>query len=266
MNTVILVAGVLSLIIAFAAGLWAGRRGGPWLYPIAFIAMTVILVRGYFRFHPDFEFTLLFSDLYTSIRVWWAFPACFLFLGMAIFQAKRRWLRMTAEVLTGCMFAYFTQVALTAVRMDYRSLRGIPGQDGVCLQSSQYSCGAAAAVSMLYLLGFRATERQMAELCGTNAISGTDEFAVCRGLRRYLAGQGCRIRVERSDWTKLGRERLPVMATIRLSFLIDHWVVIQKWTPDSVYVLDPLRGQTAFSRQEFDEAWREVLVTVRCGG
>jgi len=266
MDTAILIVGLVLLVVAFLAGLWAGRRGGAWRNVAIGLAVATILVRGLFRYFPDVEYALVFSDFYASIRAWWAFPACLLFLGMAVLQTRRRWLRMTVEVLAGFMFIYFARVWIAGIGTDYRSLKSVPDPAGICLQSSDYSCGAAAAASLLALAGFNTTEREMAELCGTNAEFGTDEFAVCRGLRRFLAGRGCRVEIERSGWEQLERTQLPVMATTRLTFLIDHWVVIKKWSGDSVTVIDPLRGEVEIARPAFERKWRCDLVTLHCPG
>src|SRR5206468_5816059 len=78
-------------------------------------------------------------------------------------------------------------------------LQGSPGMDGVCRQTSDYSCGAAAASTFLARLGIAADEQEMATRCGTTPWLGTDEFYACRGLREKLAGT-------RSEERRVGKE------------------------------------------------------------
>lgn len=80
-------------------------------------------------------------------------------------------------------------------------------------------------------------------------------MAVLQTRRRWL---------RMTVWERLGRTHLPVMATTRLSLLIDHWVVIKKWSGDSVTLIDPLRGEVVTARSTFEKNWRHVLVTLSC--
>jgi hypothetical protein len=54
--------------------------------------------------------------------------------------------------------------------------------DGVCRQTSEESCSAAAAATLLHTYGIAADERQMARLCLTSE-RGTLAAGVWRGLR-----------------------------------------------------------------------------------
>jgi hypothetical protein len=55
---------------------------------------------------------------------------------------------------------------------------------GVCMQSSDSSCSAASAATLLAAHGVAALERNMARLCLTRT-DGTSMLGVYRGLRRY---------------------------------------------------------------------------------
>ncbi len=57
---------------------------------------------------------------------------------------------------------------------------------GVCLQSTDKTCSAASAATLLKLHGITATEQEMAELCLTR--NGTHWMGVYRGLKLKTAG------------------------------------------------------------------------------
>ncbi|MEK7271110.1 MAG: cysteine peptidase family C39 domain-containing protein, partial [Planctomycetota bacterium] len=137
---------------------------------------------------------------------------------------------------------------------------GTVGADGVCRQTTGFSCGAAAAATMLHGLGVPATERQMAALCWTNAFTGTDEFAACRGLSKRLGDAKGRIRLVRAGPADIERLRRPAMATIRYALFIDHWVVVFGTAGGFVEVGDPLRGRVLVPKEEFFRDWRNLLV------
>lgn len=252
-------------VIAAAAvcGYLAAKRWGRRALILSIsLCAAVILVRGFCLYFPDLEYRLLPFDGYADFRPILAFPVATLFLGTAIPLVRTRAVRLLA--LAMALFIPLLEGVLVGVtlRMDYSRLTGRPGSDGVVLQSSPYSCGAAAAATLLHRIGVPADERRMAELCRTNALTGTDLFLVCSGLRRALAGKGYRVGLVRAGWEELLKTPLPALATVRLSWRIDHWVVVLAAGPDAVTVGDPLRGLRTLSRREFLDDWLGVLVTV----
>jgi len=58
--------------------------------------------------------------------------------------------------------------------------------DGICLQTTQHTCTAASAATLLRLHGIDATEAEMAELCLTR--EGTTWMGLYRGLKRKTRG------------------------------------------------------------------------------
>ncbi|MBP7865042.1 MAG: hypothetical protein KA419_03755 [Acidobacteria bacterium] len=253
----------LVIVAATVCGYLAARRWGRRALGVSIgLCVAVILARGFCLFFPDIEYRLLPYDWYADVRLILAFPVASLFLGTAIPLVQTRAVRLLALALALFIPLFEGLLVVVTLRMDHARLTGRPGTDGVVLQSSPYSCGAAAAATFLNRIGVPCDERRMAELCQTNAMTGTDLFLVCRGLRRALAGKGLRVGLVRAGWEELRQTPLPALATVRLSWRIDHWVVVLAVGPDAVTVGDPLRGLRTLSRRAFLEDWRGVLVTV----
>lgn len=61
-------------------------------------------------------------------------------------------------------------------------------KNGVCLQTSQSSCSAAAAATLLTAHGIPASETEMARLCFTRSAKGTTWLGLYRGLKLKTAG------------------------------------------------------------------------------
>ena len=256
---------VLALIVfagCFVLGTWLGTRPRHIALVSIVICLTFLLARVVLRYFPSTVYALFHSDVYAAIHTWWVFPFAFLVLGIGTRQMSTRNARFGIALLSGLLLLFTGTRLYASAAFDPSRLSGVPLPDGVCRQTSDYSCGAAAASTLLAQLGIQSDEREMAVRCGTNALAGTDEFAVCRGLRRKLAGTGWAVDLIRSDWESLQRQRLPVMATVKLSFLIDHWVVVLEISDDHVVVGDPLQGKVRRSKQEFLANWRKVLVTI----
>lgn len=88
-------------------------------------------------------------------------------------------------------------------------------KDGVCLQSEESTCGAAAAATLLSLKGIPSTEQEMIRFCLTSR-QGTEPLGVYRGLKIASSRLGRDARVASADpdeW--LTKKQLPNVALIR---------------------------------------------------
>lgn len=255
-----MILGTPLLIGSFAGGVFLGRRGGRKAFIACAAGLALILLRVAGRFHPEFEFQWLNNDWYSFLRPWWAFPPGMLVFGIAVFQVQRRWVRMAAEGVAGFILLFFCLSMYATATLDLNQFAGTVNDRGNCLQTSAFSCGAAAATTFLHHRGIAATEREMVRLCGTNHLTGTDEFAAARGIRKKSAGRLGQIRLEKGGPDRLTAGRLPAMATVRQSFRMDHWVVVVQRTGNRLWIADPSKGVYEEPVESFRKRWRGVFL------
>lgn len=143
------------------------------------------------------------------------------------------------------------------------ALRTRVDQDGICLQSNDYNCGPAAAVTALRRLGFPAEEGEIAILAHTSTATGTPPDILARALQERYAKDGlaCEYRVFRS-LDELNKAGL-TLAVIRYNFWLDHYVTVLEVTNNHVIVGDPTVGLTQISTDDFAARWRFVGVVLR---
>jgi len=143
------------------------------------------------------------------------------------------------------------------------SLRARLDADGICLQSNDYNCGPASAVTALRKLGFPAEEGEIAILAHTSSATGTPPDVLARALQDRYSKDGLEseFRVFKNvDELKLAGLTL---AVIRYTFWIDHYVTVIEVNSDQVIVGDPSLGLTTFRKDEFAKKWRFVGVTLK---
>jgi len=135
--------------------------------------------------------------------------------------------------------------------------------DGVCLQSNDYNCGPAAAVTALRRLGLPAEEGEIAILAHTSTATGTPPDILARALKVRYAKDGllCEYRVFKSVG-ELKNAGL-TLAVIKHNFMLDHYVTVFEVTDDQIVVGDPMKGKVAIAREEFEKRWRFVGVVLR---
>ena len=134
---------------------------------------------------------------------------------------------------------------------------------GVCLQSTSYTCGPAAAVTALRRVGINAGEGELAILLNTTPFTGTapDELATALAQRYAADGLVCEYRAFDSI-DQLPRDA-PTLAVIKYSFMMDHFLAILKVDEKHVTVGDPAAGSVMLSRAEFEEKWRGTGIVLR---
>lgn len=258
--------GLLFWMVCLAASFLAGARIGKNRLAASAVSVgcaAMLVLRAFFRHFPDVEFTLLPFGWYAAVHAWWAGPFAFHLFGAAIRQLRNRREKAALGLLALIFFFAVAYQGWATVKLDPSMLQGTPNADGVVHQSTKFSCGAAAAATLLTRIGYPTTEREMALRCGTNAVTGTDEIAVAFCLREKLVGTDKQVRMIRADWATLLGTPLPVLATIRHSLVLDHWVVVLKTSSERVIVADPTKGIVTLTRDRFMDQWLGVLVAVR---
>jgi len=244
---------------ALAVGHAVGKKGEKPTVALAALGLIVLGLR--LLVPPAMEFALFSGDLYPVLRPWWPIPTSLALLAAGANHMSTPGSKRGIRLFAGLLVVSASMPLFQTARFDAGDFNGVVGSDGVCLQTSDYTCGAAAAATLLAAYGVESDEAEMAERCWTNSMTGTDEFCVARGLRQKLAGTGREVRLVSSDWEALlARGGRPAMATIRYSTFVDHWVVIFGVEGETVLVGDPLEGRRRMGKNKFLEVWRGGLV------
>ena len=205
---------ILAISIAlFALGLRAARRGSRgFACGLALLGVGVVLLHAFVLLdNPRMAWVLPFSNLFVVGN--WSPLGVALLAGLAWGWAGSRLWR------TGPLVA---ALAALCAWHSYGLLLEAPPRcgdvwlNGVCIQTTDASCSAASAATLLRAYGIPATEREMARLCLTRKW-GTCNHGLYRGLMLKTAGTPYAVEV--FSWT-LDELRLkppgPVLLHVRL--------------------------------------------------
>ena len=150
----------------------------------------------------------------------------------------------------------------------------------VCIQSSESSCTAACAVTLLKHYGIQSTEKEMVELCMTRD-NGTALLGAYRGLKIKTAGTKYSVKLEKWDLEKLLNTKFPVIIQAKLKNGADadpryarqwgwtpgvsHSVIFYgRWTGDRVIIADPSVGRENWRVEGIKTLWHgRVLFLVK---
>lgn len=163
-------------------------------------------------------------------------------------------------VVTGSVWPF---LAPAFARHQFELLQTRIDADGVCRQTTDYTCGPASAVTALRKLGLPAEEGKIALLSGTSAGTGTCPDILAAALQDFYGRDGLiaeyRAFHDIADLKKAGL----TLAVVKFSFLVDHYVTVLEVTDSGVVVGDPLAGRDVLSYNEFKQRWRYTGVVLR---
>ena len=264
----------LFFVIGFACftfALYLGWRIRPNDRRTAHIVLGVclipVLVRALFVVFPGFEYQLVAAgfispEIYALLRPWWATPFSIALFAVAAPHMASRSGHLALIAISLLVWGFGSDRLLATAVVDYHEMEGVVGRDGVCRQTTDFSCGPAAAVTLLHCYDLEATEAEMAELCWTNAAIGTDELCFVRGLRKRLVGRTLQPKIRNANWERLIAHGEPAAVTTKQRPLLEHWVVVLHADDRRVVVGDPSGGRSVMRAEEFRRVWTGVMVTL----
>ena len=177
-------------------------------------------------------------------------------------QRRDRIALTVLAVLASFYVGVWPSWAVIANRKQLASIQTKIDPDGVCRQSTEYTCGPAAAVSGLRILGFKAEEGELAILAGTSTATGTPPDVLARTLSLRYGSQGLRSEFRRFHEVRDLRGAEPVLVLVKFAPLLDHWVCVEDVTGGEVVLADPLSGLVRCSLADFGDRWRHVGIAL----
>lgn len=250
--------GVVGLTVAgVAVGRWCSRLRGRWWF-IGYIApLVLILFIGMARWYPRWEIVPPFAWIMAG-RLEFALLAlaAAILLMTPLSRLPQRRKRVAIVILLIVVVTQMSFIPFLAPAFNCRYLSGLKtmiDSHGVCLQSTDYTCGPAAAVTVLRQHGLEAEEGRIAVLARTTRFTGTPPDLLCMAVEKVSGLQGRFTYAPSLDHL---RDKVPFIALVKYAFLIDHYVTVLEVRDDAVVIADPLIGRTELTRSEFDDRWR----------
>ena len=144
----------------------------------------------------------------------------------------------------------------TARHGAMRTLANIPPfrrQVPEVLQFEATECGLACLAMILRHYGCQATVAELREHCGASR-DGVTALALVRTAQRY----GLRARGLAMKPADLRDVALPAIVHWQFS----HFLVVERWSPNGVHVIDPAQGRMWMAADEFSDGFTGVVIAL----
>ncbi len=200
----------------------------------------------------------------------WRYPLLALAISLGLWTCVPRlrfvWQRrlligmIGAFVLWFCVVPFVTAAVLAS---DLSRLANRFDAHGICRQSRSYTCGPAAAVTALRVLGLPADEGRLARLSRSTPFSGTLPQTLAHVLQTYYEDQGLQCRYEPVATIDQLEDDAVALAILNEGLLADHCVAVLDVTDDVVVLGDPAADWRTIDRAHFTRLWRGWAIRLR---
>jgi hypothetical protein len=128
--------------------------------------------------------------------------------------------------------------------------------NGICFQTTDYTCAPAAAVTALGKLGLTADEGEIAILAHTSPVAGTLPGCLQAALQNRYGDKGLRCQYRRFDSIAQLKDAGLTLAVVKSAFLSDHCIAVLEVSDRMITIADPAGGKRLLSHKQFEEIWR----------
>ena len=261
MNPWVETAGVVLIAVlgVFLGRVFSGLRKPYWLLgyflPLALIAILVLI-----RFNNVLRFVQPFCWVATG-RVKFVILSLVVTMGLTVPLSRlpRKCERILVCILMAGIVIWFSILPFLVPALIKDHLSNIKTRldsNGVCFQTTDYTCGPAAAVTALGKLGLSAHEGEIAVLSHTSPVAGTLPACLSSALQSRYGAVGLKCRYRRFDSIEQLRNAGLTLAMVRDSFLLDHCLAVLEVSDQTITVADPVAGTMLMSHEQFEKIWR----------
>lgn len=226
------------------------------------VSFLCLMAKAVFVFVPSLSFVFDGSDAFIYLERDFAIPFGILFFAVASRQVpeegNQRALKLMTVLLLVLMPGQNYWVFTTPP--SYSRSDGV-WIDGVCMQSTSFTCGAASAATVLRAHGVPdAVEHECAYYSHTLPFRGVTDLGAARALRQKAPGR--KVEIRPTKISELKDRPLPCMAPIKYSFWFDHMVVVLAVDEKGIWIGDPLKGRVQMTEAELEKRWLGRTITL----
>ncbi|MFZ2148411.1 MAG: cysteine peptidase family C39 domain-containing protein [Sedimentisphaerales bacterium] len=261
MNPWLETAGVVLVAVlgVFLGGVFSGLRKPHWLLGY-FLSLAAIGLLVLVRCNDALYFVRPFC-WFAAGRVKFVILSLAVTMGLTVLLSRlpHKFEKLLVCILMVVVVTWFSVLPFLVPALIKDHLSNIKTRldsNGICFQTTDYTCGPAAAVTALGRLGLSAEEGEIAVLSHTSPVAGTLPMCLSSALQRRYGLFGLKCQYRRFDSIEQLRNAGVTLAMVRDTFLLDHCLAVLEVSDHTVTVADPVAGTKLMSHEQFEKIWR----------
>jgi hypothetical protein len=251
------------VLVAFL-GIFLGRafsrlRKSYWLLGY-FLPFSLVLMMVLVRYNNELYFVRPFNWLVGG-RMKFVLLSFAVTMGLTtpLSRLPRNFEKILVCILIAGVVIWFSVLPflVPALIKDYLSnIQTRLSYNGICFQSTNYTCGPAAAVTALGKLGLLAEEGEIAVLSHTSPVAGTLPACLSSALQNRYGPAGLKCKYRHFDSIDQLKNAGLTLAMVKDSLLLDHCLAVLEVSDDTITVADPMTGMMSIPHEKFRKIWR----------
>lgn len=260
----------IGVIMVALIGIYLGRTfsrlKGPYWTIGYFLSLGLLAILVMTIYNEELLFLPPFSWL-TAGRVRFVVLCLAATMGLTtpLSRLSRKFEKVTISfimVVVVTWFSVFPFLFPALIQNRLANLKTRINAEGICFQTTDYTCGPAAAVTALTKLGLPAHEGEIAVLSRTSPIAGTLPDCLYRAIQNRYGDYGLKCQYRHFDSVKQLKNADVVLAVVKQTFLLNHCVAILDVSDSTVTIADPALGRRSMSHEQFEKVWRFSGITM----
>jgi predicted double-glycine peptidase len=258
---------LLTVVFAAYLGRWFSRLKTPhwgWGYVISLSLIAFLLISAHLRIR-----------LSLPILAWATVGrARFVIVGIAVAMGSLTLVgRLTKPIERVIVLVMTLSIILwasimpflvpTLIKNELTNIKTRLDSDNICVQSTDYTCGPAAAVTALRLFGLPAQEGELAILSHTSPVTGTLPWDLYKAIQNRYPSANIDCRLRQFDSVNQLRDADATLVVVNDSLLLDHCVVVLDVGDKFITIADPAVGRYKLTRKTFENIWRFYGITLK---
>jgi hypothetical protein len=250
---------LVALLGVFLGKLFSRPRKAYWIagYSLSFLLILFLVITRYSN-------SLAFAPLFVGIT---AGRAKFVIFSLAVTMGLTtplsrlpyKFEKVAIYILMVMVVVWFSVLPFLVPALIEGRLANLTTRldsNGICFQTTDYTCAPAAAVTALRKLGLPAQEGEIAILSHTSPVTGTLPGCLQAALQNRYSDEGLRCQYRRFDSIAQLKDAGLTLAVVKSAFLSDHCIAVLEVSDRMITVADPVAGKRSLSHKQFEEIWR----------
>src|SRR4030042_58332 len=250
---------LVALLGVFFGKLCARPRKVYWIvgYFISFLLILFLLIT---RYSNSVAFIPMLLGI-TAGRVKYVLFSLAVTMGLTppLSRLPYKFERVAIYVVMAVVVVWFAVLPFLVpalIQNHLASLTTLLDSNGICFQTTDFTCAPAAAVTALGKLGLTANEGELAILAHTSPVAGTLPGCLQTALQNRYGDDGLKSQYRRFDSIAQLKDAGLTLAVVKSAFLTDHCVAVLEVSERMIIVADPAFGKRFLSHRQFEEIWR----------
>lgn len=250
---------LVALLGVFLGKMFSRPRKAYWIvgYFLSFSLISFLLIT---RYSNSLAFVPMFAWI-TAGRVKFVIFCLAVTMGLttSLSRLPYKFEKVAIYILMVVVVVWFSVLPfLVPALIEGRlaNLTTLLDSNGICFQTTDYTCAPAAAVTALRKLGLPAYEGEIAILSHTSPVTGTLPGCLQAALQNRYGDEGLRCQYRHFDSIAQLKDAGLTLAVVKSAFLSDHCIAVLEVSDRMITVADPASGKRSLSHKQFEEIWR----------